>query len=158
MPPLNANRVTRQWFARNGKVMMRKDPECKEGVDFQRAYREMFGCSPLVCVVLWRHCQARRLYKDASPRHVLWTLLFLKVYAKKTPLCAIAGTTPPTFRKWVRRFIPSIRALAPRVVCATTFLSVFPSLQTDTVFGSCRSSCQTGLSLGPLAMAIGQPR
>ena len=116
MAILNANRVTADYYARLGKTLLKRKPDSYEGIEFHRAFRELFGCTPRVCVTLWRHCRARHEYRGAHPRHILWALLQLKVYATNIPLCTIAGTSRSNFTKWIWRYIPSIAALRPRVV------------------------------------------
>ena len=40
------------------------------------------------------------LPRGGKPVHLLWGLLYLKVYASEDVLVAIANTTRKTFRKW----------------------------------------------------------
>lgn len=158
-PPLNANRVTARYYEHIGLIMLRRDPNGRtNSADFQRAYREMFGCSPRVCVTLWRHADVRLVYLGAHPQHVLWALLFLKVYATNVPLCVLAGTSRPTYTKWVWRYIPSIAKLRPRVVrlfCSgyvvpvwyPLTLSPFAQIRLENRFrtgrfGNCNRSCK----------------
>lgn len=65
----------------------------------ERPFRAHYGTGPLTCARIWTMCI------DAFPRgvltiHLLWGLLFLKVYATEDVLCKIAKTTRKTFRKW----------------------------------------------------------
>jgi hypothetical protein len=59
--------------------------------------------------------------KKSKPRHLLWTLYFLKVYPREAPGCSAVGGSkgaidPKTFRKWVWLFIERIAELADEVV------------------------------------------
>ena len=148
--PANANRVTASDFKHIGMIMLGRNPAtAHNGVDFQRSYREMFGCSPRVCVTLWRHADARRLYNGAHPQHVLWALLFLKIYATNIPLCAIAGCCRATFTLWIWRYIPSIARLRSRVVSLCCFLTAMTMHcpLTKTRFGGRIDSEQEGLAM-----------
>jgi hypothetical protein len=65
----------------------------------ERAFRAHYGTGPLTCSRVWTMCI------DAFPRgvltmHLLWALLFLKIYETEDVLCRIAKTSRKTFRKW----------------------------------------------------------
>jgi hypothetical protein len=64
--------------------------------------------------------------KKSKPKHLLWTLYFLKVYPREAPGCsAVSGTKgatdPKTLQKWVWLLIERIAELADEVV--SIFLS-----------------------------------
>jgi hypothetical protein len=73
----------------------------------ERRFREMFGVSPAVALVAWNMmCDADLLPEKGELKHWLWTLCFLKVYAKQAPLCALCGAADPkTINNWVWAFI-----------------------------------------------------
>ena len=57
------------------------------------------------------------LPERSKPKHLLWTLYFLKVYPKQSPGCSTVGTSkgavdPKTKCKWVWQFIACIGELA----------------------------------------------
>jgi hypothetical protein len=59
--------------------------------------------------------------EKSKPKHLLWTLYFLKVYPKQSPGCSTVGASggavdPKTMRKWVWQFIACIAELADDVV------------------------------------------
>jgi hypothetical protein len=59
--------------------------------------------------------------KKSKPKHLLWTLYFLKVYPREAPGCsAVSGTKgatdPKTLQKWVWLLIERIAELADEVV------------------------------------------
>jgi hypothetical protein len=61
------------------------------------------------------------LPKNGEPKHLLWTLYFLKCYPKEGPGCAAIGGSrgaidPKTMCKWVWLFIERICELADEVV------------------------------------------
>ena len=45
---------------------------------FDLDFRSFFGCSPVVCGIIWVHCGG--FYAYTKPKHLLWALLFLKSY------------------------------------------------------------------------------
>ena len=81
----------------------------------KRDFLSLFGITPTTCVDLWRRMMIPA-DSTVTPRHVLWGLLFLKVYASETVLCAIAKTTKKTFRYWIWMVIPRIAGLYPYLV------------------------------------------
>jgi membrane protein YqaA with SNARE-associated domain len=73
-------------------------------------YQSLFGCSPEITAEIWYrvapHGGETSLTKGAEPRHLLWALLFMKLYANDTALCAmVGGVDIKTFRFWTRYFI-----------------------------------------------------
>jgi hypothetical protein len=80
-----------------------------------RDFRSLFGLSANVCSVVWNLCD---FPTGTEPVHLLWALLFMKVYGTEPVLIAIVGTGPnrKTFRKWVWGVIEEIAAKAPTVV------------------------------------------
>jgi hypothetical protein len=52
--------------------------------------------------------------------HLLWTLMFLKLYSKQASLCSLAGgVDKETYRTWCWRFIEAIVVLEHYVVSTT---------------------------------------
>jgi hypothetical protein len=78
--------------------------------------------SLLVIDKLWWLLVKNDLLPEKSrPKHLLWTLYFLKVYPKQSPGCSVAGASsgavdPKTFKKWVWMFIENIQELVDEVV------------------------------------------
>ena len=69
-----------------------------------------FGMSAYRCVHVWDEID------DALPNgamlfHLLWVLLFLKVYRTEDTIVAMEKTTHKTYRKWVRAVIEEIYSL-----------------------------------------------
>ena len=61
------------------------------------------------------------LPEKSRPKHLLWSLYFLKVYPREGPGCSAVGGSggaidPKTLRKWVWLFIERIAELADEVV------------------------------------------
>ncbi|KAG9399900.1 hypothetical protein AC1031_011321 [Aphanomyces cochlioides] len=63
-----------------------------------RRFKSMFGVSPSIASILWKDLQPTP--SDAKPCHLLWALLFLKVYATEHVHAALCQVDEKTFRKW----------------------------------------------------------
>ena len=82
-----------------------------------RQFQSLFGCSPEIVAEIWYRIAPRggevSLRKGAEPCHLLWALLFMKVYANEDVLCSmVGGVDKKTFCFWTRYFI---RIIATRV-------------------------------------------
>lgn len=77
-----------------------------------------FGTTPLICQCLWAFLIQFKvgIPKGGRPYHLLWALLFMKLYASEQVLANMVGTTPKTFRKWIWPFVAAIARLEPIVV------------------------------------------
>ncbi len=83
---------------------------------------EHFGAPFTIIRMVWDMLVEGYLLPEKSePKHLLWTLYFLKCYPKKGLGCAAVGGSkgaidPKTMRKWVWLFIEHINELADKVV------------------------------------------
>ena len=48
--------------------------------------------------------------------HLLWALLFLKVYATEVVMCDMCGSDQKKFQKWTKIYVKEIVRLAPQEV------------------------------------------
>ena len=78
-------------------------------VDYRR-FRKFFGCSAVVSISVWRRLSyTSQIPFGGEPKHLLWTLLFMKVYQKEGIMCKIIDIMDPnTFRGRVKYFIETI--------------------------------------------------
>jgi hypothetical protein len=87
-----------------------------------RLFKEYFGVSVTIVLVIWNLLNEHELIpKKGEIKHLLWALVFLKVYPKQGPVCSLVGGTkgavdPKTFWKWVWKFIFNIELLDEVVV------------------------------------------
>ena len=85
-----------------------------------RLFRSFFGCSSKVCALVWRlidpYRSMIREYTTVSPKHYLWCLMFLKIYANENVHSSMAGVDPKTFRKWCWIFVKKIANLDVELV------------------------------------------
>ena len=113
-----------------------------------RRFREMFGVCPEVALAAWTMmCSAGILPEGGTLMHWLWTLCFMKVYAKQGPLSVLCGgADPKTIHKWVWLFIRAFVVLEGDVVSlrslvVDSFLAVSSIL--TTFHAACRSNGKT---------------
>ena len=93
-----------------------------------RRFRQNFGVGPRVVAYLWDMLDPYSTIgiEGLSPEHLLWSLLFLKVYAKESIHCAMAGRVDEkTFRKWSWLFINEISFLEGEVVSQNSSKNCF---------------------------------
>jgi hypothetical protein len=98
------------------KIIINKQDGSSEIED--RRFRELFGCSPLVVLELWKLLLSN-LTIEGSPEvvHLLWALTFLKLYTKEsTTSRLVGGIDEKTYRKWVWVFVSAIADLEVDVV------------------------------------------
>ena len=87
-----------------------------------RRFREHFGAPFAIVRMVWDMLvEGGLLPNKGEPKHLLWSLYFLKCYPKEGPGCAAVGASkgaidPKTMRKWVWLFLERINELADEVV------------------------------------------
>jgi hypothetical protein len=87
-----------------------------------RRFRSLFGARIEIVLKVWSMLLEDGLRpKKSKPKHLLWTLYFLKVYPREAPGCSAVGGSKgvidqKTLRKWVWLFIERIAKLADKVV------------------------------------------
>jgi hypothetical protein len=85
-------------------------------------FRSLFGARFEIVLKVWLMLWEDGLRpKKSKPKHLLWTLYFLKVYPSEAPGCSAVGGSkgaidPKTLRKWVWLFIERIAKLADEAV------------------------------------------
>ena len=77
---------------------------------FPRRFRALFGVTPKTTAYIWNKMGAK-IPATASPQHLLWAFLFLKVYSSENVHAIIAGVDEKTFRKWAWTFVNLIASL-----------------------------------------------
>lgn len=96
-------------------------------------FHAFFGASPYVCSLVWSYLVQANVALDdyCQPKHLLWTLLFLKTYSTESVLAVLIGVDEKTVRKWVWYLIEelgdlyddlvsriiSLRAYCLRLIC-----------------------------------------
>lgn len=114
--------ISADIFLTCGCHMMRKAPGLSQVIE-KRRFNALFGASPEVCQHLWSRIGSD-IPPGASPKHLLWALMFLKIYASEHVHRLISGADEKTFRKWTWEFVNLIANLP--VVSNHTFSSAIP--------------------------------
>lgn len=89
-----------------------------------RRFRAHYGTSPGVCALLWN------LIKPVVDpgvffSHLLWGILFLKVYGSESVLASKVGVTEKSFREKVWTVVMAIASVKNSVVSKTSMLSFY---------------------------------
>ena len=75
--------------------------------DFMHCFVAFFGISPSLCVHVWDEI-AESLPDGAYCFHLLWGLLFLKVYGVEDTMVSLCKTMRKTYRKWVKIIVEAV--------------------------------------------------
>ena len=90
-----------------------------------RRYKASFGVTPEITQVLWESLEGIEMKEKPMIKHLLWALLFLKVYSSEEVLSSMAETTEKTYRKWVWIILDKLNELADKQVSKFSTFSVF---------------------------------
>ena len=84
----NYDEGSAKHFRHLGRLLMSKDPFKERSIHTEdRKYRELFGCSFCVKSVVWNLLKRYDLIPNkSSPKHLIWSLMFVKAYGKKKRL------------------------------------------------------------------------
>ena len=78
-----------------------------------RVFKAFFGTYPEVVADIWGTADKP---KKTHPNHLLWTLMFLKLYVSEDVICIICQTSKNTLRKWVWLWIDTIALTSLSVI------------------------------------------
>ena len=85
-----------------------------------REFRSHFGCNSDVVSKIWKWVMSNKtctLPSSCQPIHLLWALLFMRVYTSEETMGSMCGGVgEKTFRKWTKLFIFEIEKLEPEEV------------------------------------------
>ena len=96
-------------FLRLAQLMLAK-ARSSSSLSEERRFHALFGVSPFLCSILWKRLGEKKSNSN-EPVHLLWSLMFLKVYASEDVLSALAGVTRKTYRKWVWDYVEKLSFL-----------------------------------------------
>ncbi len=105
-----------------------------------RRFRAFYGISALSALDTWERLQAQNLTPAGGKfLHLLWTLLFFKLYGVEADVCAHAGgrygaIDPKTLRKWIWPMVDALEELQYSVVSMSSIPTIvyFLHMITDT--------------------------
>jgi hypothetical protein len=113
-------RVSPREFANFARDMLdmpkgnrKRSPESE-----RRNFRAALGASFKTISKLWNMLEPlEKISRRARPKHLLWTLVYLKVHKSEPIHCRITGCkSRDTFRNWVNRFVDAIADLEDKVI------------------------------------------
>jgi hypothetical protein len=109
--------VEPEIFLRLGNEMMGRHHKAAANTESRR-FHATFGTSPFICALLWAMLEPCKVMPICvHPKHLLWALMFLKLYVSEHVNCAMAGgVDEKTYRKWTWLFINGIASLAESTV------------------------------------------
>lgn len=85
--------------------------------DKDSRFRACFGVSSEIAAEIWNLIEPSVDEPGAAPKHLLWALVFMKVYSTEEIHCAIVNwPSDRTFRKWSWYFIAKIADLKPNII------------------------------------------
>ena len=85
-------------------------------------FNSWFGVSPFICAEVWIMLIGKTSFcVETQPKHLLWTLFFLKTYNLETTMSSILKADAKTLRKWIHYMISSIAQLSEQVVSILSF-------------------------------------
>ncbi|KAI2493259.1 hypothetical protein MHU86_21296 [Fragilaria crotonensis] len=87
--------TTPDTFISEARRLLKSNANLGAGVP-DRDFRSHFGVSPTVCFMIWEKCKSSFLVHNVLPRHLLWALMFLKIYATEDVLSTIAAFSVPS--------------------------------------------------------------
>lgn len=113
--------VAPEFFQAIGNRIIRRGkarPEFKSENVASRKFLSFFGTTPYVCSLLWAYLDpCNTMLNSVQPVHLLWALMFMKIYATEAIHCSLAGgVDEKTFRKWSWEFVHAIANLESAVV------------------------------------------
>jgi len=80
-------------------------------------FLKAFGGCPWVCYRLWKTIQPQyTISPSALPQHLLWTMMFVKIYIDEDVLAVLAKTQAEEFHDWVWLFLKVISEASEHLV------------------------------------------
>ena len=89
-----------------------------------RRFKAVFGISPDLALLVWNDNMPHPF--GATPKHLLWALLFLKLYSSESTHAILANCDEKTFRKWSWVFVKLIsQSSKVRIALTLDFSFIF---------------------------------
>lgn len=95
--------VTSKTFSKLGNIYTKSSLTRSETIALRR-FKSFFGVTPSVCLIIWKKLTSN-LPVDAEPKHLLWSLSFLKQYCDEHNTRSIFRCDEKTIRKWTWVFV-----------------------------------------------------
>lgn len=95
--------VTSGTFIRLGNIYTESSLTGSPALALRR-FKSFFGVTPTVCSIIWEQLKDE-LPVGSAPKHLLWSLSFLKQYTDEHNRHSVFGDDEKTMRKWVWIFV-----------------------------------------------------
>ena len=83
----------------------------------ERRFKAFFGMKPVRVHEAWVFLIYYRLVPNGGkPEHLLWALLFLRLYGTEEVNASLIGADPDTIRKWGWDFVKALHDLSKKLV------------------------------------------
>ena len=93
----------------------------KNGLHKWDHYKAHFGVMPGVVSIVWKMLASRQDTPKLKPKHLMWALLWLKVYPSERVIETLLNADRGSIRSWVPFTIKAIASLKKQVVSASEF-------------------------------------
>ena len=87
----------------------------------ERDFVTVFGASARVCALAWNMFLDGKKFRF---KHLLWALMFVKIYATAAALAGLAGVCKETYMKWTWDVLILIGSSSNKVVSVRSFCSL----------------------------------
>lgn len=95
--------VTSDAFLQLGNIYTKSSLTRSANIALRR-FKSFFGVTPIVCSIIWEKL-TDELPAGAEPKHLLWSLLFLKQYSNEHNRRSIVNADEKSIRKWTWIFV-----------------------------------------------------
>jgi hypothetical protein len=106
---MNSINVTEDFFRTCGGHMATK----KDKLVDERTFVAFYGTTPNIVLEVWEYCERPT---GTHPKHLLWALMYLKLYNSLDVMAVLCGTSKPTFNKWIWPWIDSVAVASQKIV------------------------------------------
>ena len=119
MRSLSHCNIKLEIFMRHAREIWGRNPaRVRAWVVEDRKFREFVGCAAVIVLSLWKRLAiTSQVPYGGESKHLLWNLLFMKVYLEEIVMSTIIKVKDPkTFRGRVKDFISAIADLEADIV------------------------------------------
>jgi hypothetical protein len=115
---MSAALLSHLWTEADG--ILRQRYRTTGGTRDQRRFISLFGIAPELVAHVWTGVDVG--VEPTTPVHLLWALMFLKIYSNETVHATLAGADEKTFRKWSWFWVSKLANLQNvRTLCITYY-------------------------------------
>jgi hypothetical protein len=121
-PPQQRFKIKPSTFFRRGLMLVFCGHQLIQNIQFNatnyRHFRSHFGVSPGTCAICWNLIE-HKLPRNLVYTHLLWALMFLKVYGTESVLSTKCNCDEKTFRSKIWIILKAIDSIKSSVVSSS---------------------------------------